>query len=191
MQAVHDALGRPAPSLERPLPAEWKVHEGRDRYLAENGFTVAAYSDKWTPASLFGIAFSVPNTPRHAWAIKLHDLHHVATGFGTDLTGESEISAWEARRGLRSLGLYTGMIVFNLAIFGLLHSPRRTLRAWRISSQTATPQAAKAQSLFGRSDLDYDALLAMSVAELRAELQLPPHGIAGQPRRLHALAPQR
>jgi ubiquinone biosynthesis protein Coq4 len=34
----------------------------------------------------------------------LHDLHHVATGFGTDMIGEGEVSVWETRRRLRPLG---------------------------------------------------------------------------------------
>ena len=44
-------------------------------------------------------------------AVRWHDLHHVATRFGTDNVGEGEISAWELRRGLRGLGPYVGAIV--------------------------------------------------------------------------------
>ena len=184
---MHAALDRPgtsAVSLERPLPAEWTVLRGRDAYLNENGFTVSAYSDAYTPASLFGIAFKVPNTPRHQWAIKLHDLHHVATGYGTDMAGEAEISAWEARRGLRSLGLYVGTIVVSLALFGLLMAPRRTLRAWRMSRHARDD----ARSLF-RDEVDYEALLAMNVRDLREMLHVPAQGVAQAPRALHALAP--
>lgn len=171
-----------ASRLAQPLPAELSVREGRDRYLAENGFTVAAYSEPYTPASFLGLRFSVPNTDRHKWAIKLHDLHHVATGYGTDIVGEAEISAWEARRGVRELGLYVGAIVVSLALFGLTIAPRRTLRAWRASG-------ANSRSLFGRADLDYEALLDLRVSELRAELQVPHAGVAQQPRRLHTFAP--
>lgn len=82
-----------------PFPPAMQVDEALQVYLDENGFTRASYDAPRTPASFLGIRFSVPNTPRHAWAIRLHDLHHVATGFGTDLAGEGRISAWEARRG--------------------------------------------------------------------------------------------
>src|SRR5215467_14616440 len=103
-------------TTDKPLPADWGVREGRDTYLAENGFTTAAYDVKWTDASFFGVRFRVPNTARHRWAIMLHDLHHVATGYGTDLVGEAEISAWELRRGLRGLGFYVGSIVAGGAL---------------------------------------------------------------------------
>jgi hypothetical protein len=78
-------------SLHRPIGASVRVRDARDAYLAENGFTVEGYEAKWTEASLFGFRFRVPNTPRHRWAIMRHDLHHVATGYGTDLAGEGEI----------------------------------------------------------------------------------------------------
>ncbi len=173
---------RSAGSLAQPIPAELAVRAGRDQYLTENGFTVAAYSAPFTPASFLGLRFSVPNTERHKWAIKLHDLHHVATGYGTDIIGEAEISAWEARRGVGSLGLYVGAIVVSLTLFGIAVAPRRTIRAWRASG-------ANARSLFGRSDLDYEALLVRSIGDLRDELRIPRAGVAQQPRRLHTFAP--
>lgn len=155
------------------------VKEALDAYLAENGFTVEAYDAKWTDASFLGIRFSVPNTKHHRWAIMRHDLHHVATGFGTDLAGEGEISAWELRRGLRALGLYVGGIVVAGALMGFLIAPRRALAAYR---------AGGARSLFDPST-DYESLLSMTVGELRAMLGLPADGIARTARRLHAYAP--
>ena len=80
-----------------PLRPEFSVERGRDAYLAENGFSVETYTAKYTPASFLGIPLNVPNTKRHQWAIKLHDLHHVATGYGTDMAGEAEI--WPGKRG--------------------------------------------------------------------------------------------
>lgn len=176
-----------APTRLEPLPHDMLVERGRDAYLRENGFTLEAYSAKWTPASLFGIPFSVPNTARHKWAIKLHDLHHVATGYGTDLAGECEISAWEARRGIRALGLYVASIVLSLALSGLLIAPRRTLRAWRASGSGHS-------SLFHgdyQSDATYLELLQLPIAELRARLGVPRHGVAVTPRGLNSRAPSR
>jgi hypothetical protein len=155
------------------------VKQALTAYLEENGFTFEGYDSEWTEASFLGVRFSVPNTPKHRWGIMLHDLHHVATGFGTDLVGEGEISAWELR-GLRALGLYVGSIVFLGALMGFLRAPRRALAAYR----------AAGRPLFNDST-NYDALLAMTVAELRAHVGLPPDGIARGERRLHAYAPQR
>lgn len=168
---------------DRPIPSEYSVEQGRDAYLAENGFSVAAYDEPWTQASLFGIGFSVPNTSRHRWAIMLHDLHHVVTGFGTDIVGEAEISAWEARRGLRTLGLYTGAIVFNLALLGLFFAPRRTLRAWRASSSSQA-------SLF-HDARPYAEIIASSVGEMRQRMGVPLEGLSLAPRELHSKAPKR
>jgi hypothetical protein len=171
----------PSGRRDRPLPSGFSVREGRDAYLAENGFSVEAYDAAWTPATLLGIRFQVPNTRRHRAAIMLHDLHHVATGFGTDFVGEAEVSAWECRRGLRPLGLYTGWIVLSLTLTGLLVAPRRTLAAWRASGPGAS-------SLFHETR-HYDAILEASVGELRARLGIPEAGLAQRPRLLHAGAP--
>jgi hypothetical protein len=168
-------------SRSQPLAASLPVQQGRDLYLAENGFTVAEYDHPRTPASIFGLRFSVPNTPKHRWAIMLHDLHHVATGYGTDLAGEGEISAWELRSGLGSLGLYVGSIVLGGALFGFMFAPRRVLQAFL--------QGGRKPALFDRPDLSYDTLMRMSVAELRAELAIPPNGLAQVPRELHSHAP--
>jgi hypothetical protein len=171
-------------SRERPLPAGLPVVTGRDAYLDENGFTIEAYEASKTPASFLGIDFSVPNTPRHRWAIKLHDLHHVATGFGTDPAGEGEISAWELRRGgMRELGPYVGGLVLIGVAMGLAFAPRRTLRAFR----AATPGV----SLFNDREHSYDELLGLSVGELRTLLGIPSDGLAATPRGLHTAAPGR
>jgi hypothetical protein len=165
----------------KPLSSDLRVEHARDHYLRENGFTVAEYDNPTTPASVFGLRFSVPNTPKHRWAIMLHDLHHVATGYGTDLVGEAEISAWELRGGVRCLGLYVGSIVLSGALFGLLFAPRRVLNAFL--------QGGQARSLFARDDLSYETLLQMSVGELRGELKIPAAGLATYARELHSFAP--
>jgi hypothetical protein len=169
-------------SLERPVPGSFTVREGRDLYLAENGFSVESYDEPTTKATMLGIRFSVPNTPTHRWAIMLHDLHHVATGFGTDFTGETEVSAWECPQGLRPLGLYTGGLVLNLAMLGFVFSPRCARAAWR---------ASKAPNLFHRPEHSYEDLLEMRVGDLRRMLGLPEDGLWPRPRRLHAHAPAR
>ena len=171
-----------------PFTAEMTVRQARDAYLAENGFTVEAYDARWTDASFLGLRVRVLNTPRHRVGIMLHDLHHVATGFGTDLVGEGEISMWEARRGLGALGAYVGAIVVSGALLGLLLSPRRALQAWRDSRG--------GRSLFPLCQLDvadftarYGELLDKTVGDFRRELGVPEDGVARGPRKLHDYAP--
>lgn len=163
-----------------PLPASMRLRDARDAYLAENGFTVAAYDSPTTDGSFLGMKFAVPNPPSHRRAIRLHDLHHVATGFGTDHAGEAEISAWQARRGLRAAGMYVTAIVMTNALLGAVFAPRRTLVALRTASAGG--------SLFSMT-VDYESLLERTVGELREMLTIPEHGLATHPRRLHAHAP--
>ncbi|MCH9648203.1 MAG: hypothetical protein K0U98_08190 [Deltaproteobacteria bacterium] len=169
-------------SREEPFPASWTVEQGLRAFFEENGFEREAYDGSRTPASVLGFEFSVPNPPRHRWAIMLHDLHHIATGFGTDLTGEGEISAWEFRRGLRPLGLYVGSIVFGGVLLGLVVAPRRTLRAWR--SSLGGP------SLFFLGSYSFDDLLQLSIGELRRILGLREEGLSKAHRGVHSRAPK-
>jgi hypothetical protein len=173
--------------LDRPFPASWSVLRARGAYLAENGFTVEAYDEKWTDATAFGIPLKVPNTPRHRWAIMLHDLHHVATGYGTDMIGEGEISIWESRRGLRSLGLYVASIVAVGAMGGMVLAPRRAVAAFRASGLGRASLFAGTDAGAGTA-ADYDALLALTVGELRARLGVPAEGLVTS-RAIHSRAP--
>lgn len=167
--------------LAHPLPASMRVRDARDAYLAENGFTLASYDSPTTDGSFLGMKFSVPNPPPHQRAVRLHDLHHVATGYGTDHAGEGEISAWQARRGLWGTGMYVTSIVVMNALLGAVFAPRRTA--------AALAGAGGGGSLFSR-EVEYEALLDRTVGELRELLRVPPAGAAIQPRRLHALAPK-
>lgn len=166
--------------LAHPLPASMRVREARNVYLAENGFTVESYDSPTTSGSFLGIKLAVPNPPSHQRAIRLHDLHHVATGFGTDHVGEAEISAWQARRGLRGAGMYVTTIVMVNALLGVVLAPRRTLAALRSSGAGG--------SLLSMT-INYESLLERTVGELREMLVIPPHGIASRPRGPHAHAP--
>lgn len=169
------------PSFSEPYPPQWTVREGLAVYLQENGFTQAAYDEPWTAAALFGLRFRVPNPPGHRRAIMLHDLHHVATGFGTDPAGEGEISAWEFRGGLRGLDLYVRTIVTGGLLLGLALAPWRTIRAMRTSSR---------RNLFALDAGEYDALLDLTIGELRERLDIAPSGLADRPRGLHWDAPR-
>ncbi len=169
-------------SRDESLPSSWSVERGLHAYLEENGFTLEAYDAPRTPGSFLGVRFTVPNSPRHRWAIMLHDLHHVATGFGTDPAGEGQISAWECRRGLRPLGLYVGSIVVSGVLLGLVVAPIRTVRAWRASAHGA--------SLFHNKVLGRDELLGWSIGELRELLGVPPDGLSTRRRGLQSLAPK-
>jgi ubiquinone biosynthesis protein Coq4 len=91
----------------------------------------------------------------------IHDLHHVVTGYATDLAGESEIGAWElASNCLRFLAA-TVLNLFALGI-GLVIAPLRVMRAWARGHHT--------RNLYRKDGVEH--LLPRTVAEMRAELGL-------------------
>lgn len=171
--------GSPPPTCES-YPPTLTLREGRDRYLDENGFTMTTYTERWARVPLwFGLHILVPSPPSRGDALRMHDLHHVLTGYGTDLAGEAEISAWESSRGLGALSPYVRAIVLAGDVQGMMLRPRRTWRALRVAPGKG--------SLFGRH-LEYAALLDRSIGEVRAELGLPREGLVTT-RCLHADAP--
>lgn len=149
------------------------------QYLDENGFTVEEYTKPYVELDVGPFHLKMKNGPARQRAIPLHDMHHVATGYGTDLTGEAEVGMWELRAGCDNVFL----VGINLAavIIGLIISPLRMLRAFR--------RARGARSLYV-SGLGREQLAAMSVAELRSRCAIPVGGVADPAeRRLHAGAP--
>ena len=154
------------------------VLEARDRYLAENGFSIETYTASTFQIPFFRWDLTLPNTKARQAAVPLHDLHHVATGYGTDYVGEGEIGMWELVAGCNSFATYylNGSAAFTACFL----APRRMWRAWR--------RAQGAKTLY-RRPLAYEDALRMSVAELRAHLGVPPAGVAEGPRRLHRRAP--
>jgi hypothetical protein len=167
-------------TLDRPWSPELSARSARDAYLAENGFSVETYDAQGSTVTVLGFDFYRPLTPRARWAIRLHDLHHVLTGYGTDLVGEAEVSAWEVRRGTRGLGLYVRGIVFGAFLLGFFVAPRRTFAAWR--------GAGRGPSLF-TAGLEFESLLSLDVHTLREQLGVPVEGVARIPRQRHPHAP--
>ena len=98
--------------------------------------------------------------------LHVHDLHHVATGFGSGLVGEAEISAFELRAGWGTPFIL--MLCLGAMSIGMVLSPPRVIRAWRASRG--------ARSLY-RADIPYARLLEMPVSELRQFMALPPEGL--------------
>lgn len=155
------------------------VREAFERYLAINGFTTASYTAPTVDIPIGPLTVALPNTKGRQALVRWHDLHHLVTGYGTDLVGEAEIGAWELRAGCYGVAayVYNGMAVS----MGLLIAPRRTLQAFR--------DAAGCTTLY-RLELDYDETLSLSVEELRQKAGVPAAGMARHPVRLHARAPR-
>ena len=112
-------------------PDEQTLREGRRRFFAAQGFAPdGGYDVSWATETFAGLPYSVPNTRARARALRVHDLHHVLTGYGADWRGEAEISAWELGSGGAGGYAYAWFIaLFGLAT-GLLTMPTRIWAAF-------------------------------------------------------------
>ena len=142
------------------FPDSPTVREARDQFLAHNGFVLDSYEDKWVRFDWgpFPVVFPNPNNRRRT--IPLHDLHHIAAGYGTDVRGEAEVAAWELAAGCHDKWVAW---VLNAIAFatGLLVAPKRTWAAFLLGRNSRSLYAGE----FEESMLDWTML------ELRSRLR--------------------
>lgn len=106
------------------------------------------------------IPLIIPNVQGRVDALQYHDLHHVLTGYRTDIFGEFEIACYELSAGCGRL--WFAWLINLAGVAGALLLPRRAVRAWargRVSGGLYR----------GRVD---EALLGRTVGEVRAQLRL-------------------
>jgi hypothetical protein len=142
------------------------VRAARSRYFAANGFAPdGGYASRWVRVKLGPVPVYIPNTAARVRAVRLHDLHHVATGYDTDLVGEAEIGAWELASGCRG---YVAAWWLNLTavLMGLVLAPRRVARAFR--------RGRGSRNLYAEGWSE--TLLDETVGDLRERLALVPGG---------------
>ena len=139
------------------------LRDARLRYWRANDFgDDGGYNKKWEVVKLGPLPFPIRNVEARKDAIRYHDLNHLITGYDTDLTGETEIAAWEV-----ASGCGTKWVAWILNLQALLFSPlwpRRALSAWA--------RGRRSKSLY--SDGFNDATLNLTVGELRQKLALAP-----------------
>ena len=139
-----------------------RVREARAAYFEANGFGDGGYRDAWVTFKVGPFPVAFPNTAGRVRAVRLHDLHHVATDYDTDLVGEAEIGAWELASGCRDF--WAAWVLNGLAMLGgVWLAPRRVWRAWQ--------RGRRSRNLYeGEWD---EALLELRVGELRRRLEVP------------------
>jgi hypothetical protein len=164
--------------IETSLAPELGVREARDAYLAANGFTVEGYTASHFEVDVLRV-WRLPNPRARRRVIPLHDLQHVVTGYGTDLVGEAEQSAWELRGGINSWFLW--LFKLGAVAIGMLIAPRRVLRA--------LGKRPGQRTLYVGSE-EYEAVLSLRLGELRERLGVPSEGLADRPARRHRRAPR-
>jgi hypothetical protein len=136
------------------------VRAARARFFARNGWAAdGGYDDEWAEADFGVVRYRVPNTRARRAALRVHDVHHVLTGYDTDWRGEAEISAWELGSGV---GRYP--YAWLIALWGLFTG----LVALRRETFLAFVRGRRSHNLLSRS-FD-EAWLDEPVASLRARL---------------------
>ena len=138
------------------------LREARVQYFAANGLGAdGGYAARWVKLRAGPIRFAIPNTSAGVRAVRLHDLHHLMTGYATNWQGEFEISAWEIAGSCRD---YVAAWVLNIGglTAGLLTYPRAVFRAFVRGRHSANLYAT------GFSD----GLLEQTVGDTRRVLQL-------------------
>lgn len=142
------------------------MRDARAQYFREAGFADdGGYADKWVKLKKGErTLFAFPNTAARVRSVKLHDLHHVLTGYKTTWTGEAEIGAWEIASGCAH---HLPAWILNLGAFaiGLAIAPRRVYAAF--------VRGRHSRNLYRREF--EDALLERRVGELRADLAIDDH----------------
>jgi hypothetical protein len=134
--------------------------DARRVYFEANGFPPdGGYQAEWVDFALGPIPMPFPNTDGRRRAVVIHDLHHVLTGYATDIYGEAEISAWELAAGCKGMLAAWALDLGGMAL-GVLIAPRRTFRAW--------VRGRRSRTLYG-VPLDA-ALLDRTVGEVRGEM---------------------
>ncbi len=134
------------------------MREARKRYFNVNGFgNTGGYEDKWVDFKLGPIPMPFPNTPARVRAVRFHDLHHILTGFDTNVVGEFEIAAWELAAGCKDFTAAWALNLGGLASGALLRCPVRTFRAF--------VRGRRERTTYGE---ELEAMLDLTVAEARA-----------------------
>jgi len=138
------------------------LRRARDDYFRIAGFPPdGGDTQRWVVLRVAGFpVFAFPNIATRRRSVKLHDVHHVLTGYDTSWIGEAEIGAWELGSGC---GRHWVAWVLNLGsmALGTIIAPRRTWAAFA--------RGRRSGNLYGSPSLD-ESLLDRTVEDLRREI---------------------
>lgn len=148
------------------------VRQALASYFADNGFDASSYTDKTFTLRFLGLDVVLPNPPPRQKGIRIHDLHHVVTGYATSAKGEAEAAGFELGAGLAIR--YPMALFFNTTAFimGLLRYPLRTLKAFARGVATRI----SIYHLVRPGDLhQYERVLNFTVVGLKQHLSVLDH----------------
>jgi hypothetical protein len=119
-------------------------------------------SQRWVKIKFGKIYFPIPNTASRKKALMFHDIHHIATGYESNLKGEAAIGAWEVSTGC---GNYYAAWILDIWAFtlGILVFPKTVFQAFIRGQRT--------MNLYHHI-YTQEELLQMEVSEVQAKLKL-------------------
>jgi hypothetical protein len=109
--------------------------------------------------------FYIPNWDNRRRAVLRHDIHHLLTGYKSELLGEFEIAAWEIGSGCMD---YFAAYLLNSGglLAGLLIYPRPSFKAFLLGCRTT--------NLY-QLNIDDKSLKNSTIEELRKQIGLNPN----------------
>lgn len=140
------------------FPDEMPMGQALQQYFAEYHFANGGYNERWFHIKLGAVFIPLPNIKARVAAVKIHDIHHVITGYRADWKGEVEIAGWELAGGC---GPYWVAWLLNMGSFtiGLILYPRALVAAFQ--------RGRRSRTTLYREGLPYAELLDHTVGELR------------------------
>lgn len=153
--------------------AEQPLHEARADYFARNDFgDDGGYAARFAWFEMGPLRVPILNTAQRRYAVRYHDLHHIATGYPTDWRGEFEISGFEIGAGC-GRAWFAWHINLGGLLGGLVFARERTVRAFYRGRQC--------RCLYGE---DTEALLTDTVGQARRRMGLdaPPGTVTASDR---------
>ena len=105
----------------------------------------------------------LPNIPARVRAVKIHDLHHLLTGYNADLKGEAEIGAWEIASGC---GKYyvAWFLNFGSFFYGMFFFPKPLFKAFL--------RGRKAEGSLYKGYTYNEAFFERSIGQVQEELNI-------------------
>lgn len=134
--------------------SEQTIGEARDHYFRESGLPEkGGYEDKWIPLKFGWFTFFIYNSDSRKRAVKLHDIHHIVTGYKSDPRGEAEISAWELAAGIYDKH-FARLINLGGLFYGAFVYPKTTFKAYVLGKHSSTLYDREFSSSLLQQDVD-------------------------------------
>lgn len=117
------------------FPSHLTVAEALPEFFRQYELGDGGYEQKWFCIKFGPVSLWLPNISARVDAAKIHDVHHLLTGYPASLRGEAEIGAWEIAAGcgrywvawLLNLGAFAyGIIFFPKALFAAFMRGRKS-----------------------------------------------------------------